>query len=114
MHDALGDNMKLSVLPVVLSMSSQQQKENEELTRAPKLPNRPLSLGVCPSGLYVEIPKVQRPRGRHKSARARAKLTPDQKELLAQEPVPGECLRPFAPGAICDVLMMLVYRPLEK
>lgn len=106
--------MKLSVLPVVLSMSSQQQEENEDPMRAPKLPNRPLKLGLCPSGLYVEIPKVQRPRGRHKSARARAKLTPEQKEMLAQELVPGECLHPFVPGTICDALMMFLYRSLEK
>jgi hypothetical protein len=63
----------------------------------PKLPPRPLCLGAAKGtaqkgGVYIEMPKVPRPRQRSKSANARAKLTPEQKARSARDILPGEPL----------------------
>ena len=61
---------------------------------APTLPARPLALGICPSGIYFEMPRAQRPRAgrtRYKSAKARAKLAQEQQAQAAEETtLPGE------------------------
>lgn len=65
-------------------------------SHGPKLPTRPLCLGAegaaQKGGVYIEMPKVPRPRHRCKSASARAKLTPEQKAKVAREILPGETL----------------------
>ena len=86
--------LEWSEAAIILRYHVQIQRQKQ---LGPKLPIRPLCLvggtdGSQPGGIYVEMPKIPRPRHRCKSAKARAKLTSEERAQIAREILPGETL----------------------